>query len=225
MSFVVGRNTPTLLLSYVAILAAGCSSSGGGGGSGDPEAGISSSGSGSGGNGSSGGSSGGIGSSGSSSGGCTSSGGPANAADGGLEASSCPGAPSLYPDTATSEYCLHDSAKQTLYCSPPSEVCCLGANDTSICAAAGTTCPASLATLNCTDNVECGAGQVCCAAGPAPVLDMTCGYFQEEGLTSSTCISGASCPTGLFELCGSTADCATCTPFRHSSGDNLGFCN
>ncbi len=138
---------------------------------------------------------------------------------------SCPGAPTLYPDTATEEYCLHNSADMTIYCTLPSEVCCLGANDTSICAAPGTACPAPLATLNCTDDAECGFGEVCCGAGPRPALDAACGYFTETGLTSSTCISGNACPAGLFELCGSTADCATCTPFRHSSGDNLGFCN
>jgi hypothetical protein len=138
---------------------------------------------------------------------------------------SCHAAPTLYPDPPTSEYCLHAASGETLYCTVPSEVCCLGAGDTSICAAAGSTCPSPLVTLDCTNSTQCGVNQVCCGAGAAPELDEACGYFAEAAMTSSSCVTGSACPSGLFQLCGSTAECATCTAFLHSSHDDLGFCN
>jgi hypothetical protein len=158
-------------------------------------------------------------------GGSTSSTSAQSAVASSSSSSGCPSTPMLFADPATLEYCLYDAMQTSLYCTLPAEVCCLGASHTSICAVAGTTCPTPLVTLNCTGAAQCGAGQVCCASGPEPTLDVACGFFTEEGMPGSSCVTGTSCPSGLFELCGSTADCATCTAFKHSSGDDLGFCN
>lgn len=66
----------------------------------------------------------------SSSSGATSSSSSGTADEGGTEAGpTCPTAPTLFADTATSEYCLHDTAMMTLYCTLPTNICCLGKSD------------------------------------------------------------------------------------------------
>jgi len=210
-----------------ALASAACSSSGSGGGA------ESSSGSSSGGNGSSSGSSGGgesSSSSGSSSGsdsdGSSDSSSGASESDSGSEAGVCPSAPKLYGDSPTSIYCLYNAMSMSLYCPSPGDTCCLGGSSNSICAAAGSTCPSPLITLNCEGDAQCGIGQVCCASGQKPALDQTCGFFRETGMTASSCVTSTTCPAGLFHLCGSTAECPTCTPFKPVGvGDSLGFCN
>ena len=210
-----------------ALASAACSSSGSGGGA------EGSSGSSSGGSGSSSGSSSGSesssssgSSSGSDSGGSSGSSSGASEGDSGSDAGACPSAPKLYGDTPTSIYCLYNAMSMSLYCPSPSNTCCLGGSNTSICAAAGSTCPSPLITLNCEGDAQCGTGQVCCASGQKPALDQACGFFRETGMTASSCVTGTTCPGGLFHLCGSTAECPTCTAFKPVGiGDSLGFCN
>jgi hypothetical protein len=157
----------------------------------------------------------------------------------------CGSTPSPHPSMggSMSLYCPFgpdDAGKGSgppIKCDSPTQHCCLGGSigggefAPSECAATGSACSnggtseAGATDIPCEVPQDCAmAGMACCAIGGSPTLVAGCGYYQERGLSGTTC--AASCGAGQFQLCGTNTDCPmgmTCTGFK-SKGMQLGFC-
>ena len=102
------------------------------------------------------------------------------------------------------------------------------------CTASGTMCMTGDMDWKCGDPVaDCGAGSVCCTnAGTAVVQNVVNGMpcpndYYATGLTSTSCVVGASCGNNAIQLCTNDMECPngqTCRAFRHAGAD-IGECH
>ena len=112
----------------------------------------------------------------------------------------------------------------SLYCSAPSQHCCLPASGSGTCDATGTACGATDLDFRCEDPGDCATGQHCCGTGTLVLGGAGCGNFASH-FTGTTC--AASCNAGTeITMCTSSGECPsgqTCVPFK-THGADVGGC-
>jgi hypothetical protein len=154
--------------------------------------------------------------------------------DAGTDAN-CGSNPTLHPSTGGpgALFCPFFTDGGFGHCTPKTQVCCVGGKQgaafvDSVCNAAGMQCTNGVGPkeFDCTDQNDCGSGEVCCMTGPGPTLD-ACGYYKATGTTGSKCELGTTCQGGELRVCESNTQCMSgqmCTPFKASIYFQFGFC-
>ena len=112
----------------------------------------------------------------------------------------------------------------SLYCSAPTQHCCLPASGSGTCDPTATACGATDLDFRCQDPGDCATGQHCCGTGTLVLGGTGCGNFASH-FTGTVCAASCDAATQIT-MCTSNGECASghmCVPFK-THGADVGGC-